>query len=554
KRFSIQSNRSEVLFVDYMVEHLTPNGKAAIIVPEGIIFQSGNAYKQLRKMLVENYLFAVVSLPAGVFQPYSGVKTSILLIDKALNKKTDKILFVKIENDGFDLGAQRRPNNKSQLLIAVRLVKEYITVCHTERSRSVNDIESILTEKFGPNNLWNIATKAKIAENDDWNLSSERYAKELYISTSYPLVKLKDLENNKKISFLRGSGISKKDIAENGKYKCIHYGDLYTKYDIVIQTVDSYTDIEGKVLSEKGDVLVPSTTTADALGISIARALNEDNVVLGGDINIIRTYNEHLNSKYLAYLISTPPLKIALSKYAKGTNILHLSNKDLEQLQIPLPPLEIQKEIVAEIEGWQKIIDGARQVVDNYKPQIDIAPEWPMVELGEVAYIISGQSPEGKYYNQEGEGMPFYQGKTEFGDMYIGEPKSWTTQITKEADAGDIVMSVRAPVGPVNFLICKSCIGRGLAAIKVTEKIDKIFLFNYIKSIEQNIKGGGGSVFDSINRKQISEIKIPLPDLIIQLEISESLKKEQLFVKANSELITLFEQKIKDKIAKVWGE
>ena len=71
-RFSVRSKRSEVLFVDYMAEHLTPSGRAGIIVPEGIIFQSQTAYKQLRKMLAEEYLVAVVSLPAGVFQPLFG--------------------------------------------------------------------------------------------------------------------------------------------------------------------------------------------------------------------------------------------------------------------------------------------------------------------------------------------------------------------------------------------------------------------------------------------------------------------------------------------------
>ena len=114
-RFSVQSKRSEVLFVDYMAEHLTPNGRAGIIVPEGIIFQSQTAYKQLRKMLVEEYLVAVVSLPAGVFNPYSGVKTSILILDKSLAKKTNTIAFFKIENDGFGLGAQRREIDKNDL-------------------------------------------------------------------------------------------------------------------------------------------------------------------------------------------------------------------------------------------------------------------------------------------------------------------------------------------------------------------------------------------------------------------------------------------------------
>ena len=119
KKFSVQSNRSEVLFVDYIAEHLTPTGRAAVIVPEGIIFQSAGAYKQLRKMLVEKHLYAVVSLPGGIFNPYSGVKTSILLMDRQLAKKCDSILFIKIENDGFGLGAQRREQAGSDLPDAV---------------------------------------------------------------------------------------------------------------------------------------------------------------------------------------------------------------------------------------------------------------------------------------------------------------------------------------------------------------------------------------------------------------------------------------------------
>ena len=115
KRFSVQSKRSEVLFVDYVAEHLTAKGRAGVIVPEGIIFQSQMAYRQLRKMLVEDYLVAVVSLPAGVFNPYSGVKTSVLFLDRALAKRADAVAFFKVENDGFNLGAQRRPIKQNDL-------------------------------------------------------------------------------------------------------------------------------------------------------------------------------------------------------------------------------------------------------------------------------------------------------------------------------------------------------------------------------------------------------------------------------------------------------
>ena len=124
-RFGVKSNRAEVLFVDYIAEHLTPTGRAGIIVPEGIIFQSANAYKSLRKMLVNEYLWAVVSLPAGVFQPYSGVKTSILFLDKVKAKNIDEIMFIEVKNDGYDLGAQRKPIDINDLPEALEKLKEY---------------------------------------------------------------------------------------------------------------------------------------------------------------------------------------------------------------------------------------------------------------------------------------------------------------------------------------------------------------------------------------------------------------------------------------------
>ena len=125
-RYRVKAKRSEVLFVDYIAEHLNPKGRAAIIVPEGIVFQSANAYQGLRKYLVEDgLLYAVISLPAGVFNPYSGVKTSILLIDKALAKTKEQILFIKLNNDGFDLGAQRREVKGSDIPEIIRIVRKY---------------------------------------------------------------------------------------------------------------------------------------------------------------------------------------------------------------------------------------------------------------------------------------------------------------------------------------------------------------------------------------------------------------------------------------------
>ena len=146
-------------------------------------------------------------------------------------------------------------------------------------------------------------------------------------------------------------------------------------------------------------------------------------------------------------------------------------------------------------------------------------PGWEKKKLGEVCKVIAGQSPEGKFYNSEGKGMPFYQGKKEYGEKYIGEPTTWTTVVTKEAESGDILMSVRAPVGPVNFATQKICIGRGLAAIRAGKNIDKEFLYNFLIKHENEIEGNAGAVFNSINKTQIESIEIPLPPLPEQQRI-----------------------------------
>ena len=108
KKFSIQSKKAEALFVDYIIEHLSIKGKAGIVVPDGIVANPSNFYMQLRKLAIENGLYAVISLHNTVFKPYAGAKTSVLLFDKELNKTNDSIIFVKLNNDGFEKGEQRK--------------------------------------------------------------------------------------------------------------------------------------------------------------------------------------------------------------------------------------------------------------------------------------------------------------------------------------------------------------------------------------------------------------------------------------------------------------
>ncbi len=139
--------------------------------------------------------------------------------------------------------------------------------------------------------------------------------------------------------------------------------------------------------------------------------------------------------------------------------------------------------------------------------------ELEFFDLGEYCEVIAGQSPEGKYYNSDGNGLPFYQGKKEFDEKFIGSPTKWTTKTTKEAIEGDVLMSVRAPVGPINFATQRICIGRRLAAIRASNQINRDFLFYHLLAKQDEISGTEGAVFNSINKGQIGKLQIIVPPL-----------------------------------------
>ena len=134
-------------------------------------------------------------------------------------------------------------------------------------------------------------------------------------------------------------------------------------------------------------------------------------------------------------------------------------------------------------------------------PEFRDADGWREVAVRNVATVTAGQSPRGEYYNDTGDGTPFYQGKTDFGDVFIDPPTKWTTQVTRLANEGDILMSVRAPVGPLNVSTQEICIGRGLAALRANEH--KWFLYYLLSQVNHVFVGNGGSVFDSISKSQI---------------------------------------------------
>ncbi len=351
KRFSIKAKRSEVLFVDYMAEHLMPTGRAGIIVPEGIIFQSQKAYKELRKMLVENSLVAVISLPAGVFQPYSGVKTSILILDKSLARRAKTIAFFKVENDGFGLGAQRRSIEKNDL---PQVQAELVTYLQALRGdQPAEEIQPVCGL---------IVAKDKIAVNGEYNLSRERYRVGIVRASHYSTIAIGEV-----CDLVGGSTPSKKNESywTNGSVKWIS-----SKHIDERGQVTGYELISQKAVEENSTKVAPKNSTIIITRVSVGKfAFADDDYAVNQDLTALVSKNsEFLAPEFIR--VVAPHIAAVVKRNAEGIGVRGVTRKFLSQLEIPLPPLDVQKEIVAEIEGYQEVINGARELITRFEKKI----------------------------------------------------------------------------------------------------------------------------------------------------------------------------------------
>jgi restriction endonuclease S subunit len=252
---------------------------------------------------------------------------------------------------------------------------------------------------------------------------------------------------------------------------------------------------------------------------------------------------------------------------------LGIKSSSLKEISIPLPPLEIQQQIVAEIEGYQKIIDGAKQVVNHYKPSITINPEWEMVELGEVEIdIIDGDRganyPKKEEFSEYGYCL-FLSTKNVRENGFLFDELSF---ITKEKDnllrSGklkryDVVMTTRGTLGncafydeTVHFENIRINSGMILFRVRNTDSINPKYVFYLLQSTlfaQQVERLKSGSAQPQLPIRDLMLFTIPVPTIEEQLTIVKAIEEEIQLVNANKRLVEIFEQKIKTKIGEVWG-
>lgn len=537
-KFGIKANRAEVLFVDYMMEHLNLKGKAGFVVPEGIIFQSATAYKALRKMMVkDNYLYAVVSLPSGVFNPYSGVKTSILFFDRELAKKTKDILFVKVENDGYDLGAQRREIKDNDLPEALKLLQLWQKSIGTET----------IPEKLTKSKRITIVSKEKLAEDGEYNLSVSRYQQvQDFSNCQYEMVKLGDiceiLDNRRK-------PISKID-RKTGIYP--YYGATG-----IVDYIDDYLFDERCVLiGEDG-----AKWGANEKSAFIA----EGKYWVNNHCHILRVNSQKIIDVYLVELLNY----IDLNQFISGCVVPKLTQKDLKSIEIPLPPLSVQEEIVKELDQYQAIIDGAQKVVDNWKPTIQINPEWGKVKLGDlydIEYGVTVAIPE----NLDDSGIKIISTAETTIDGYLDFSKIRKVKMLEKYKTHILEPDTLL----FNWRNAPKHVGKTvLFSEKDEEYICASFLLPMKRLSDDKIINQWGWL--EINRLRragyfmahsrqavnqtnfngtlLAQTEIFLPTIKEQEKIVAQIEQEEQYVDACKKLIEINKQKISDKIKSIWS-
>ena len=300
-------------------------GRMALVVPEGVLFKKELA--QVRKHLLDNAeLKTIISLPAGVFEPYTGIKTDILYFVNCHSGRTkDKIWFFEAKSDGFTLNKHRKPTQENDL--------KKVNFINFKKDNE-NDIKSIGFE---------LLDFEKVKENN-YNLCGAVYRGIDDYSGEFESEKIENLIIENPKSKIKVEEAKPKNTAEY---------PFFTNGEEILSCDNQIIDGENLFISTGGKA-----------GIKFYKG----NASYSTDTWCITT-NEKILSKYLYYILSNNLDKIDL--LFQGTGLKHLDKSSFKQLQLPLPPLQKQQEIVAELDKMQAVIDGCKQVIENWKPQID---------------------------------------------------------------------------------------------------------------------------------------------------------------------------------------
>jgi type I restriction enzyme M protein len=333
-RFSIQSSKAEQLFISYILDHLKPEGRAGIIVPEGILENINSAaIKKLRKQLVKDGLYGIVSLPVGVFNPYAkSIKTSILLIDKKTSSMENSVLCYKIESDGFDLGLTRKKVDSNDLPDALQVLKDF----------KINNYEiNLFSERI------TLINKTDILENKDHSLNIKDYL-ESDINTSFNLIPLKSLFD------IEGGTIQSNDCMPG-------------TFDFITASAKWKTHNE---YTHECESLIYAVGASGSLG----RVHYVNGKFTASNLCLILTpnkeYIDDINMRYYFYYFNEMREQI-VDQLNRGAAKKSIGQTKLKSLEIPFPDIKQQDYIVKKLEENDDIVNDYLSKIESFNQKID---------------------------------------------------------------------------------------------------------------------------------------------------------------------------------------
>jgi type I restriction enzyme M protein len=545
QELQMNTGATEVLFLKYILEHLKDNGRAGIIVPEGVLFNSSGGHSKIRKLLIDNGLWCVVSLPGGVFNPYAGVKTSILFIDKeiAIKKQFDRIMFVDINSDGFSLSTQRRPTSHNDLPNALVLIKEAYkeikagNVDHsTQHYFPFQDPDSTIS--VAPLHYdFELIHRDDVSSSSTHSLNSENYRKAaVNIDHRYPVIKLGEL-----VTIVGGGTPAKSELSYyDGKIKWATVRDLASRF---IDDTEFHINEDAIKASSTNIIPANNIIIATRVGLGKVSWINHDTAI-NQDLKALIVKDENTILKpYLMQIMISLSAKIIAN--GSGATVKGVTLDFIKSLDIPVPPIELQQKIVDEIKNKQDAIDHAREIIKSLERErayFDLRAKaqkerWPILSFEDIASLEYGKPLP------LGSRSPGHVSVMGSNGITGTHNKSLLTPpgivIGRKGSAGLVtwVDNDFWPIDTTYFVKLKSNTNmslRYLFVILLSSKLD-------------SLRSGAG--VPGLNRNDVyNQVKIPVPPIDTQNQIVEEYNLERAIIDHNKKLIDLYEQKISDEI------
>ena len=300
---------------------------------------------------------------------------------------------------------------------------------------------------------------------------------------------------------------------------------------------ENYDSWMRRGLPKQWDILI---TTEAPLG-EVAQLRTPEKVALAQRVILMRGKSDLIDQGYYFQTFKSDYVQAELNSRGTGTTVLGIKQSELLKVRIPYYPLSTQQKIAAILSAYDNLIENntrrikileemaqaiyrewfvdfrfpGHEGVRLVESELGPVPEgWEVRKLGEVCFLTMGQSPNSEFYNENGEGLPFHQGVTNFGSRFPID-KVFCTVTNRVAEPGDILFSVRAPVGRINLADKKIVIGRGLSAIQ-NKTGNQLFTYHQLKELfKEDDMIGGGTIFKSVTKEDVNNIQVLIPNNIL---------------------------------------